>query len=191
MWSKQLDSIERSSTSSSEETVSSIEEDGPETIINFLSFLANAQAQGISFLSIKWQAAQRAFGSGGTSIINEALANIRTTLAFKRVQPIEEFADEEHQKSDADIFRMLINEITVLGDSALREHPNIAQLQGICWDVSSDGKVWPVLISEKSQLGDLYKFAHLPVWRELDIKKRLKLCIDIQTAVLDMHSIRT
>jgi hypothetical protein len=48
--------------------------------------------------------------------------------------------------------------------------------------------VWPVLVLEKSQYGDLYNFATLPVGRELCFAKRLKLCVDVGTAISDMHN---
>lgn len=149
---------------------------------NFLSFLATTQALEIAFLPITWQSARQAIGFGGTSRIEEALADIQTSLAFKRIKD-----SEKREKSEADIFQTLTNEIMVLGHHLIREHPNIAQLQGICWDISSRGEVWPVLVFEKSQFGDLYDFARRPVWRELDIKQRLKLCIDVGSAIVDMH----
>lgn len=66
------------------------------------------------------------------------------------------------------------------------------ELQGICWDVTSDGKgddkVWPVLVFKKTQYADLYNFVMLPVGRELCFTERLKLCIDVSTAIWDMHS---
>ena len=63
---------------------------------------------------------------------------------------------------------MLDNELIVLGHSAIQEHPNIAKLQGLCWDISDD-KIWPVLVFEKSHFDDLYSFATSLVGKELDI----------------------
>lgn len=150
---------------------------------NFLSFLATAQALGIEFLPITWQSARREIGEGGTSRIHEAPANIRMSLAFKRVTD-----DEKLKNTEARIFQMLSTEIIVLGHPLIQEHPNIAKLQGICWDISSDGKVWPVLVFEKSQFDDLYRFAARPVGKELDIHHRLKICVEIGEAIIYMHS---
>ncbi|KAL9100712.1 MAG: hypothetical protein Q9163_003938, partial [Psora crenata] len=122
-------------------------------------------------------------GEGGTSKISQAFANMQMCLAFKRIDH-----DKEPGKSEAEIFEMLTNEITVLGHPSIQEHPNIALLQGICWDITSDGKVWPVLVFEKSRFDDLYNFARRPVGKELDIHHRLKLCVEIGNAIMYMHS---
>lgn len=150
---------------------------------NFLSFLATAQALRIDFLPITWQSARQEIGEGGTSRIHEAPANIRMSLAFKRVSDKEKLSETE-----AKIFQMLNNEIIVLGHPSIQEHPNIAKLQGICWDISSDGKVWPVLVFEKSQFDDLYSFAARPVGKELNIHHRLRFCVEIGEAITYMHS---
>ena len=77
----------------------------------------------------------------------------------------------------------------MLSHHLLREHPNIVELQGICWDVPADDEVWPVLVFEKTQFGDLYNFLRVPVGRDLSITERLKLCVDVGTAIIDMHSL--
>ncbi|KAI1284233.1 TPR-like protein [Xylaria sp. FL0933] len=151
---------------------------------SILSFLATAQTLGVTILPITWEAARQDVGSGGTSKIHESLANLRTSLAFKRIHEI-----SKQEKTDSELFRILANEVTILSHPIVREHENIAQLQGICWDISpDDGKPWPVLVFEKSQFGDLYDFASLPVGRDMDVSNRIKLCVDIGTALLDMHS---
>lgn len=149
---------------------------------NFLSFLATAQALGIEFLNIAWDAARGVVGTGGTSRIHQALLNLDTSLAFKTYHRRNQ-ADEQQE------FCTLINEITVLSQPFVRGHPNIAQLQGICWDISPDDKPWPVLVFEKSHLGDLHHFARHG-GRDMTFHERLKLCVDIGRAVADMHSNR-
>jgi hypothetical protein len=150
---------------------------------DFITFLAVAQKLDISLLPITWQSARGLAGLGGTAKINQALIDIQTTLAFKCVKDI-----DKHDDNAAQIFRMLINEIVALSDPSIRKHPNILELQGICWDIPSDNEVWPVLVFEKSHFGDLRHFATLPVWMDLTMGERLKLCIDIGTAIADMHS---
>ena len=150
---------------------------------NFLSFLATAQALNIDFLPITWQSAQQEIGEGGTSSIKQALANIQMSLAFKRLKD-----KEKLEKTEAEIFQMLSNEITVLAHPSIQEHPHIVNLQGICWDISSDGKVWPILVFEKLPFEDLYSFVTRPVGKELGICDRLELCINIREAIVEMHS---
>jgi serine/threonine protein kinase len=146
----------------------------------FLSFLAVVQALKIDFLPMTWDAGRDDIGFGATSRVNETHINIHTSFALKRVN---------RHKSEEQIFRSCTKEITVLAHKSVREHPNIAQLQGICWDVSAfDDKPWPVLVFEKTHLGDLYEFAMLPAGRTMSFSQRLRLCMDMGRAIMDMHS---
>jgi serine/threonine protein kinase len=152
----------------------------------FITFLAVIQKFGIEILPITWQAMRQPIGIGATGRINEALINLHTSFAFKCV------ADRQKENnSEERIIQAIISEVIVLSHPSIRNHPNIVELQGICWDVVSgdkgNNKVWPVLVFEKSQYGDLYNFAMLPVGRELGFLERLKLCADIGTAISDMH----
>jgi hypothetical protein len=169
---------------------------------NFITFLATAQRLQIPFLPITWQSQRPLVAKGGTSEINQALINLRTSFVFKRVAE-----EDKLEKSEKEMFRRLINEITILRHPTIRDHPTILELQGICWDIppkknqndyevrplhrSNNDKVWPVLVFEKSQFGDLYDFARLQVGRELEISERLKICLDIGSAITHMQSNRT
>ncbi|KAI1128864.1 hypothetical protein F5Y10DRAFT_239748 [Nemania abortiva] len=147
---------------------------------NFLSFLATAQALRIEFLPLVWDSARGIIGTGGTSRIHQALVNLDTSFAFK--------AYHTRNQTEEQVFRTLITEITVLSQPFVREHPNISQLQGICWDISpQDDKPWPVLVFEKSHLGDLYHFVSHG-GRDMTFHERLKLCVDVGRAIVDMHS---
>jgi hypothetical protein len=157
-----------------------------DTSYDLITFLAVIQKLQIGILPITWQAALQPIGAGATGKINEALINLHTSFAFKCVSD-----GQKESKADGRVIRALINEVVALGHPSIRQHPNVAELQGICWDVTTNeqgNEVWPVLIFEKTQYGDLYNFATLPVGRELGFAKRLKLCVDVGTAVLDMHS---
>ncbi|EJP60700.1 serine/threonine protein kinase Japonica Group [Beauveria bassiana ARSEF 2860] len=146
---------------------------------NFLSFLATAQALKVEFLPIAWDASG-AIGAGGTSMIHQTLVNLDTSFAFKTYR--------KRDKTEEQIFRTLIAEITILSQPFIQEHANIVQLQGICWDISPDNdKPWPVLVFEKSHLGDLYHFA-TNEGRNMTFEERLTLCADIGRAVIDVHS---
>ena len=84
---------------------------------------------------------------------------------------------------------MVCREIFAFGHPYIRNHPNVAQLQGLCWDISTDSKVWPVLVFEKSPLGDFHDFLESPVGRNLDAARSLKLCLDVGTAIMDLHAV--
>lgn len=169
---------------------------------NLITFLAVAQRLQIPFLPITWQPKRPLVGRGGTSQIHQALVNLQTSFVFKRV------GDEEKlEELEKEILRRLINEITTLRHPTIRDHPGILELQGICWDIppkksqndtevtpprcSNNEVVFPVLVFEKSQFGDLYHFARLPIGRELGISERLKICLDIGSAITHMQSNRT
>jgi hypothetical protein len=155
----------------------------PRSHYNFVSFLGIAQRQQIDFLPITWQPALDKVGEGGTAEIREALINLQTSYAFKRFKP----SDQDEGK----VFRELISEISVLGHESIRSHPNITRLEGISWDIPRGGKnVWPVLVFEKTKCGDLEKFAHSQAGKIMGLEDRLKLCVDVGTAVNDLHSFR-
>ncbi|KAI8629011.1 kinase-like protein [Xylariaceae sp. FL1651] len=160
---------------------------------NFITFLGMAQKLQIRFLPNTWQETRPPIGEGATSQIHQSLLDPRTGFAFKRVGD-----RDKRERPEKDIFQHLINEIVILSQAQIRNHPSILELQGICWDIpdpaesldSTKDKVWPVLVFEKSRYGDLFSFAHSEDAQELDIHGRLALCGQIGRAVARMHSNR-
>lgn len=154
---------------------------------NFITFITIIQKLKIEILDFTWQAVRQPIAVGATDQINEVLINLHTSTVFKRVS-----YEQKERESEETIFQMLINEVVVLGHESIRNHPNIVELQGICWDISSDDKgdekTWPILVFKKAEHKDLYNFAMLPVGRELCFAERLKLCMEVGTAIRDMHS---
>jgi hypothetical protein len=152
---------------------------------NFLSFLATAQALRIEFLPLSWDKGRGIIGAGGTSTIQQALVNIDTSFAFKAYH--RQHKTDKQNKTEEQVFRTIMNEITVLSQKFVREHANIAQLQGICWEISTDDRPWPILVFEKSHLGDLYDFA-THGGRNMGTGERVRLCLDVGIAIMDMHT---
>ncbi|KAK7943800.1 TPR-like protein [Apiospora aurea] len=120
------------------------------------------------------------------------LVNGRTSFVFKRVADKSKLYDPEDR-----IFRTVVNEMAALRHPSIRDHPNIAELQGLCWDVpvAEDrednepiAKAWPVLVFEKSPYGDLSSFATVPLGQALSFDERLDICLDVGRAIADMHS---
>jgi hypothetical protein len=152
---------------------------------DFLSFLGLAQHFQINLLPLTWQPALDVVGVGATSQIRQSFLSLQMSFVFKRFAPSEISTNTDEERA----FRALISEVSILGDPFVRHHPNIITLVGICWDVITDtGKVWPVLVFEKAQHGDLYKFMQTPRGVGLDFDKRLGLCADIATAIATMHA---
>lgn len=168
---------------SSVDTLGSHPAAAPDT---FLSFLANAQALEVPILPITLQSAQKAIKIGGTARIEEAQANALTNVASKCIKE-----SEKRERTEAEIFQLLTAELIVLGHERIRAHENVIQLQGICWDVTLDHGVWPVLVFRKSALGDLSDFMESKEERALNIHQRAELGFGIGDAIVDMHSIST
>lgn len=78
-----------------------------------------------------------------------------------------------------------------MGHPFVRSHSNIIRLEGVCWDISFDKEeVWPVLVFEKARHGDLKKFLSTNMGGLIKWDDRVKLCADIATAIMLMHSAR-
>ncbi|KAI1111819.1 hypothetical protein F5Y14DRAFT_424139 [Nemania sp. NC0429] len=166
---------------------------------NLITFLAAVQNLEVEILPLQWQSTRSLIGKGGTSQISQAVINLETSIAFKRVSE-----QDKLRLDDEEIFRRIISEILVLAHEGIRGHPNILELQGVSWDVSSppkgnsseiqsaesmkDTKIWPVLLFEMSRYGDLGRFAALPAGRSLDHSARLDICLQIGTALATMNS---
>ncbi len=152
---------------------------------DLLTFLGIAQSLNIDFLPISWDGAQAIIGQGGTADISQSSINLETAFAFKRLSSVDAALSEEQQTA---IFEALIAEISVLGHKSMRVHRNINRLEGICWDIEPESeRVWPVLVFEKTQHGDLKTFMENDAGARLDLSNRLRLCTEIATAVSDLH----
>ncbi|KAJ4424692.1 hypothetical protein N0V82_000620 [Gnomoniopsis sp. IMI 355080] len=150
---------------------------------NLLSFLATAQHLNVEFLPVSWDAGRSLIGSGGTSMINQSLANKYNSLAFKRVH-----SEDKRTKPEERIFQTLIQELIVLGNRDLAYNSNLVELLGICWDVSTnDGKAWPVFVFEKAQFANLSNFLAHEAGRDLNMNDRLAFILEIGQSILDMH----
>ena len=153
--------------------------------VDFITVLAVAQKYAIDILPLTWQVVEAAkVGEGGTSTINERLVDLKTSFAFKCIKD-----QEKRNKPESDLLHMVAKEVAAFGNPRIRDHPHVAQLQGLCWDISNLGQIWPVLVFEKSKLGDLYQYLSSDAGKEVDSYQRLKLCVDVGLAIDDLHSI--
>ena len=166
---------------------------------DLITFLGVAQKNEIEFLPITWQPALDHIGLGATAEIREASMSLQMSFAFKRPIFTSSFNLEELEKR---VLPALIAEISVLSHPAVRNHPNVIHLEGVCWEiVSSEGEnvsrkgpifkrkggIVPVFVFEKAKHGDLHKFmAHTE--RKLGFVERIKMCADIAKAIAEMHS---
>lgn len=151
---------------------------------SFVAILALAQRLNIDFLPFTWQPALGSLGEGGQAVINQALVKLQTSLAFKSYR---ETSDHRNSRNP---LQEIVSEIIVFSYSSICEHPNILRLEGICWDISQEDQVSPVLVFETSSLGDLYHFKKSQGGQILSMEDRLKLCMDVGIALRDMHANR-
>lgn len=151
---------------------------------DFLDFLGVAQSLKIDFLPITWQLALDKVGEGGTAEIRQRLINLQMTFAFKHLKR-PRFPMQATRN-----LRALTAEILILGHPDIRYHPNVANIEGICWDVVlGSEEVWPVLVFEKTRCGDFSRFMASVPGTELDSKSRLDLLFDVALAIRDLHAI--
>ncbi|KAF3314300.1 hypothetical protein TWF173_004904 [Orbilia oligospora] len=125
---------------------------------------------------------------GGTAKITRG-AKVLTTrgdnlgLVFKRTKAE---IDDENQDV-ATVYRAVLSEVYILGHPVVRHHPNINNLQGICWEVVQN-RPWPVLIFKQAPYGDLGQFMRTEEGRNLGLKDKIKLCWEMGNALHLMHS---
>ncbi|KAA8895939.1 serine/threonine protein kinase japonica group [Sphaerosporella brunnea] len=157
----------------------------PHTDIHYdlVSFLSVAQQFNIDFLPVMWNALEP-FGKGGTADINESVVNIKTNFAFKRTSRL-----FKRKKRDENTFRALISEVFILATPSIRSHPNIVDLEGICWEiVDDDENMSPVLVFLKSEKGDLGQYLCSADGTQSSFDTRLNICLDIGRAIAVLHS---
>lgn len=146
---------------------------------DFISFAATAQRCQVDLLPITWQPALGIVGSGGFAEISQALMNVQMSFAFKRVLP-----RRQHEST----FSRLETEISVLSHPRIRHHPNIINLEGICWEFDINQRTWPVLVFEKMERGDLFEFLKTTEGEALSLQERIELCSDVAHALMAIHS---
>ena len=100
-------------------------------------------------------------------------------LAFKR------FHDSENPDTG---FLPIMMEVLILSQPPIQNHPNIVDLEGICWEIKPwTKKATPVLVFEKASW-DLQQFMNVREGMNMEFEDRLKICADIGGAVMALHA---
>lgn len=161
--------------------------ESPLSHCDLVSFLANAQCEGVDILPVTWQPALENVGEGGTAQINQSIINARLNFVFKRTN-VSSLVSQDSRR-DLLTYHALISEVRVLRSRLIRDHPNIVQLQGICWDPISDPEtVRPVLVFEKAHFGDMKAYMGTNLGQSLSTDDRIQLIIALASALQLMHS---
>src|ERR1700738_3931184 len=103
---------------------------------DLISVLSVAQQYKVDFLPITWLHALGPLGRGATAEISQSLISIQTSFAFKRLHSPTAATSYAPYEVDSNL-RALVSELLVLENPLIRCHPNIIDLQGICWEVKS------------------------------------------------------
>ena len=146
------------------------------------TFIAAVSELEIDQFPFTWYSGMGELGRGKTAQIQQSVINLETQFAFKRFT----FPGSE-EPDEAQIIRAALIEILALSHPALRDHPNILKLHGVCWDISSSGNLFrPVLVVEKTSLGDLGHFMS-EHGSAIDGNTRVEMCADVIRVVANLH----
>jgi len=148
--------------------------------LDLVDFVSIAQRCNVDFLPISWHEGLEPFGRGGSADISQSAINIKTNFVFKRFV--------KAGSSDNPDLRYIAVELLVLLNDGIREHSNIVDLIGICWEVQANEQpIRPVLVFPKAPLGDLSSFMLGPVGKDSSIETRLDICADVAKAISSLH----
>ena len=146
------------------------------------TFIATVSELEIDDFSFTWFSGMGELGRGKTAQIQQSVINLETDFAFKRFT-----FPGSGEPDEAQIIRAAMIEILALSHPALRDHQNVLKLHGVCWDISSSRNLFrPVLVVEKSSLGDLGRFMS-ERGSAVDENARLEMCADVILAVANLH----
>ena len=146
---------------------------------DLIAFLSIVQKFDVDYLPITWQPALNTLGVGGSGTISQSTFITEKPLAFKR------FHDSENND---DGFLPMMSEVLILSQPPIRNHPNIVDLEGICWEIKpSTEKAVPVLVFEKASW-DLQQFMNVRESMDMSFENRVKICADVGDAIMALHA---
>ena len=148
---------------------------------DLIAFLSIVQKCNVHYLPITWQPALGTLGAGGSGTISQSTFMTKKPLAFKR------FHCRDSENSDGGFLPMM-SEVLILSQPPIQNHPNIVDLEGICWEIEPrTEKAVPVLIFEKASW-DLRQFMNVREGMDMVVEDRLKICADIGRAIVALHA---
>jgi hypothetical protein len=157
---------------------------------NIIRVLSIATALDVNIFPLTWRPALEGLGEGATGRISQSPMNARISLAFKRLSRWSRCQGLSEAQFRALQHKALVSEMVALSCPELYGHPNIANLEGLCWELSNEGhspEALPVLVFRKAEFGDLRRFLSLPEAENLEIGNRLDICGEIAKALEIMH----
>ena len=132
----------------------------------------------MDLLPITWQSQLGVLGTVGTSRVSQSAVDLRTSFAYKRM-----YAEARSYKN----YERLTAEVAALKSESVRGHPNIVQLEGICWEVQpANNRVLPVLVFEKADYGNLREYMAAE-GMSADFNTKVQWCADLAGALHSLH----
>lgn len=162
----------------------------PDSKHTLITFLGAAQLLSVDLLPITYNSALVDAGVGGTATLRERLISRNLSLLFKRIHP-RHFPQYPAKIAEGIVFRTLTAEITTARHYNVVRSKYLAHLEGVSWDIESDGKVWPVLVYEKAKYGSIRTASENPELMtsiELNLKMKLQICFHVAKGLVTLHS---
>ena len=157
----------------------------PKKTNSLLTFFAIVQHYEIDLVPYMYEMEVLLAGSGATSNIRQKHLSKEAGLVFKVIRIRDACGIDDKEAT----YNALISEISVLAHESLRHHPGIVKIECVSFEVvEDDTQVWPVLVLQKAQYGNLDQFMRTEHGRKTTLKDRMEFCIQIASAVLALHT---
>jgi hypothetical protein len=123
-------------------------------------------------------------GVGGQALISQSLATINRSFAFRKLE-LRQLGPEIEEIA----YQYLHRQISVFGRSEVREHPNIIDLIGICWEIEAPEQsvVRPVFVFEKAKYGDTKHLMCTKAAVKIAFEGRLRLYANLVCGMEVLH----
>jgi len=155
---------------------------------DLVRLIAIANILQVEIFPLTWQPSLERLGQGATGSISQSALNDQIYFAFKRFHRINtnpELTESDFRRLQ---FDAMISEMVVLSCPEVYDHPNVVNLEGLCWEVMRpSGEVWPVLVFQRAKCGDLRHFLELPEAGSFDLDDRIVICGEVSKALRIMH----
>lgn len=146
---------------------------------DLISFLGVVQGCGVELLPITWQPALSLLGVGVTSRVSQSQVHRQLSFAYKRMRAT-------GLQDVGSAYQYAISEVRALTMPRVRAHPNVVDLEGVCWEIIGTTAI-PVLVFPKAEYGNLRAFMESEPGQSLPLCGRKSLCVDIANALMVLH----
>lgn len=140
----------------------------------------------VNLLPFTWSLGLEELGSGATGQVNQSELNANTSLAFKRFTDYSDALDCPSPAHISAAYAAFTKEIVILSHPVVYQHPNLVNLEGVCWEIVED-EIRPVLVFRKALEGNLRKFLASQPEGELDLESRFQICGEIARGLGTLH----